>query len=43
LAVYKEYWDQHILNWQIDGKIPLDEGKVYPAPASMTLGPERIN
>jgi ketosteroid isomerase-like protein len=43
LVVYKEYWDQHILNWQEEGKIPLDEAKVYPAPASITMGPERIN
>ncbi len=43
LTIYKEYYDQHILNWQEEGKIPLDEGQVFPAPASITLGPERIN
>ncbi len=44
IVVFKEYWDAAIALEQVAGRMPLDEGDPrFPAPASVVMGPERIN
>jgi len=43
IAVLKEYWDEHIPVFQLAGQLPLDEGKPFPAPASVIMTGERVN
>jgi ketosteroid isomerase-like protein len=43
IAVIKEYWDEHIPVAQAANTLPLDEGEIFPAPASVVMTGERIN
>ncbi len=43
IAVFKEYWDEHIPVGQAANTLPLDEGEIFPAPASVVMTGERIN
>jgi ketosteroid isomerase-like protein len=43
IAVIKEYWDEHIPVGQAANTLPLDEGEIFPAPASVVMTGERIN
>jgi ketosteroid isomerase-like protein len=43
IAVFKEYWDEHIPVAQVANELPLDEGQISPAPASVIMSGERIN
>ncbi len=43
IAVFKEYWDEHIPVGQLASAMPLDEGEIFPAPASVIMTGERIN
>jgi ketosteroid isomerase-like protein len=43
IAVLKEYWDEHIPVAQAANTLPLDEGQIFPAPASLVMTGERIN
>jgi len=40
---FKEYYDEEVASLQYKGKLPLDEGKVSPWPASVWLRPDTID
>ncbi len=44
IAVFKEYWDAHIPDEQMNGKLPLDEGNAdLPVPTGFMMPPTRVN
>ena len=43
IVLFKEFYDEHVAPRQARGEIPLDEGKVFPYPASVMMTPEHIN
>lgn len=43
IILLKEYYDEHVSRRQATGEIPLDEGKVFPYPASVEMVPALIN
>ena len=43
IILLKEYYDEHVAARQAAGEIPLDEGQVFPYPASIMLVPALIN
>ncbi len=43
IILFKEYYDEHVARRQADHEIPLDEGQVFPYPASLMLDPKLIN
>lgn len=43
IILLKEYYDEHVAPRQAAGEIPLDEGKVFPYPASVEMVPALIN
>ncbi len=43
IVLFKEYYDEHVAVRQAAEEIPLDEGQVYPYPASIPLVPGLIN
>lgn len=43
IILLKEYYDEHVARRQAAGEIPLDEGQVFPYPASIMLVPSLIN
>lgn len=43
IARYHEFWDEGIALQQLAGTLPLDEGRVSPAPASLKMQADRIN
>ena len=43
VVLFKEFYDEHVAPRQARGEIPLDEGKVFPYPASVMMTPEHIN
>ena len=43
IILLKEFYDEHVAARQATGEIPLDEGQVFPYPASIQLVPSLIN
>ncbi|MEO0998558.1 MAG: nuclear transport factor 2 family protein [Pseudomonadota bacterium] len=43
IVLFKEYYDEQVAIDQYAGKLPLDEGRVSPWPASIWLRPETID